>query len=363
MIEIETNDNGEVALITDTHFGCSKFSELFFESQMRFYREQFIPELRERNIKTIIHLGDFYDNRSNINNKLKLETYNFLKDDLRDFKVFIIVGNHDIYYKNTIEVTTLKLFELLPNVTIVDKFTHLNSLNKDILLCPWQINKTDLPNYISSSSIDFNICMGHFEIEGFYLNNNTKCDEGFASNFFFENFDVTLSGHFHKQNTRKIAEKYISYIGNAFHLNRSDIGEKRGYSIFNIKTNEIELIENKKSLRFVKLEYPNKFKEEDIRNNIVDIFSIVDKDFSEIKFLDYVKKVEECNPIISPIIKLEHKSFVDGNEVEDIKFETVSEMIENYVDIISNELGTFKESVRNKLLNYLDESKNEAIDE
>lgn len=363
MIEIETNENDEVALITDGHFGVHRFSEMFFESQMKFYREQFIPELKNKNIKTIVHLGDFYDNRSNINNKLKLETYNFLKDDLKDFNVFIIVGNHDIYYKNTIEVTTLKLFEMLPNVTIIDRFTHLKTKHSNILLCPWQINKTDLPEYISSTSVDFDVCMGHFEIKGFHLNKGMKCEEGLDSTFFYEHFKATLSGHFHKENTQYLDDRYISYIGNAFHLTRHDIGEKRGYSIFNTKTLQRELIENTKSIKFVKLEYPEKFKPESISGNIVDIFAIADKDFSEVKFLDYVKKVEESNPIISPIIKLEQKSFVDGTEVEEIKFETVNEMVENYVEIISDELGDLKNEVREKLLNYLDDSKNEVIDE
>jgi len=53
----------KIALITDTHFGARSDSipfDTFFE---KFYTEKFFPELEERQIKTIIHLGDIFDRR------------------------------------------------------------------------------------------------------------------------------------------------------------------------------------------------------------------------------------------------------------------------------------------------------------
>jgi len=100
----------EIALITDTHFGARndnlKFNEYFY----KFYEEVFFPTLKERGIKTCVHLGDVVDRRKFISYRI---AHDFRERFISKFKeldidLHIIVGNHDTYYKNTNEINSME---------------------------------------------------------------------------------------------------------------------------------------------------------------------------------------------------------------------------------------------------------------
>ena len=55
-----------VALITDQHLDGRKGNIIFWEYFSKFYDEVFFPTLEKEGIKTIIDLGDTFDNRKGI---------------------------------------------------------------------------------------------------------------------------------------------------------------------------------------------------------------------------------------------------------------------------------------------------------
>ena len=56
----------KIALITDQHFGARNDSKKIHDHFERFYSEVFFPTLRDRNIDTVIDLGDTFDRRKYI---------------------------------------------------------------------------------------------------------------------------------------------------------------------------------------------------------------------------------------------------------------------------------------------------------
>ena len=56
----------KVALITDTHFGVRKGSQIFHDYFEKFYNDTFFSTIDERGIDTVIHLGDVFDVRKGI---------------------------------------------------------------------------------------------------------------------------------------------------------------------------------------------------------------------------------------------------------------------------------------------------------
>ena len=56
----------KVAIITDQHFGARKGSKFLHEYFKKFYDEVFFPYLEESGIKTVIDMGDTFDNRRSI---------------------------------------------------------------------------------------------------------------------------------------------------------------------------------------------------------------------------------------------------------------------------------------------------------
>ena len=50
-----------VAIITDTHYGARKGSQLFHDYFEQFYNDIFFPTLDKEKIDTVIYMGDAFD--------------------------------------------------------------------------------------------------------------------------------------------------------------------------------------------------------------------------------------------------------------------------------------------------------------
>ena len=113
----------KVAILNDTHCGTRNSSDIFLNYQERFYTEIFFPYLKENGINNILHLGDYYEHRKFVNFKALHQNRKHFLEPMRDLGITmdIIPGNHDVYFKNTNELCSLK--ELLgyftSNVNII----------------------------------------------------------------------------------------------------------------------------------------------------------------------------------------------------------------------------------------------------
>jgi DNA repair exonuclease SbcCD nuclease subunit len=130
----------KVCIITDTHFGFKKGNKTFHEYFNKFYQNIFHPYLIKNNIDTVIHLGDTFDNRKGIDYwSLKWAKDNFYDTlETLGITVYNIVGNHDIFYKNTNELNSVEYnLEEYDNVIKVSSPTEVNIGGLDILFLPW----------------------------------------------------------------------------------------------------------------------------------------------------------------------------------------------------------------------------------
>ena len=95
----------KIALITDQHLDGRKGSLPFWNYFQKFYDDIFFPTLEKEGVRTIIDLGDTFDNRKSMDfNTFNRVNENYFKR-LKDYKVHMILGNHCTYYKNTTEST------------------------------------------------------------------------------------------------------------------------------------------------------------------------------------------------------------------------------------------------------------------
>ena len=53
----------KLAILNDTHAGIRNSSDIFIDNAEKFYSDVFFPHCVEHNIRHIVHLGDYYDNR------------------------------------------------------------------------------------------------------------------------------------------------------------------------------------------------------------------------------------------------------------------------------------------------------------
>lgn len=268
--------NNWVALITDSHAGIRGDSEHFMKYQQMFYRDYFFPKCAEYGVKEVYHLGDFFDRRKFINFKtLNDVIHNFLQP-IREsgMKMHLLVGNHDVYYKNTNKINQPEM--LLDSykdcvTTYQDAPTIIKLGERDCLLVPW----INVSNFKSTMEIIDNskqsVCFGHFEFEGFEMYAGSPSEEGMTTQG-FEKFDLVCSGHFHHKSSRG----NITYLGAPFEYTWADCDDERGFHLLNTETLELIYVKNPYTM-FKKLQYSDKneagvlesFKEADIQDKIV----------------------------------------------------------------------------------------------
>src|SRR5574338_1603228 len=96
----------KVALLADTHAGIRNDSLLFDNESREFFETIFFPYIDKHQIKTVLYMGDVFDRRKFINFQILQNVKNYLFYAMveRDMECSIIIGNHDVYYKNTNEV-------------------------------------------------------------------------------------------------------------------------------------------------------------------------------------------------------------------------------------------------------------------
>ena len=323
----------KIALLGDCHWGARKNNEIFLKSHVKFIREQFIPQLKEKGIDTIIQLGDWWDNRNNINVKAMNEVYDLLSNEFKDFKLYILLGNHDLYYKSTTDTHSLQMFKQFDNITIVDKIQKVNFDGRDIMLTPWIIDFDEFYQEISNNDYSCDVCCGHFEMKGFKLNNKVKAMDGMDCNVFFNNYKLIFSGHYHTKSKKKRNDSTIQYVGSMSHLTRSDIGDKRGYYILDTDTLDYEFVENKKSLKYIKVRYPAKVTKRLIEGNIVDVEVEPDEHFNDDEFQSYLNEIENLGPVFPPIPQYIGTLFSSTEDV-DIETLTIMEIIKEYVETL-----------------------------
>ena len=283
----------KVAIITDTHFGARKGSKVFHDFFQKFYDDIFFPTLEEKGIKTCIHMGDAFDNRKNID----FWALNWAKKNVYDrfqkmgIKIYQLVGNHDVYYKNTNEVNAVdSLLESYDNINRYSSPTEVSIDGFKTLLLPWICQDNYQESIKAIENTKCTSAFGHLELNGFQLfpgmiQTNAHMNMDVSA---FKKLDVVFSGHYHTRSN----DGKIFYLGNPYQMYWNDCNDKRGFHIFDTETYHLEYIDNPYTI-FEKVYYEDTnaklFDARYLKDKIVKI--IVRKKTNQYEFERYVEKI------------------------------------------------------------------------
>lgn len=322
----------KIAMIADLHFGIKKADPTFMESQLRFFKEQFVPELNASGIKDIWILGDVFDTRQAINTSVIYNVIDLFNETLKDFNIKIIVGNHDMYLTTDVGITSLKILSVLPHVTIYDKQTTLEIDGKKILMQPWIVD------YAQEDLIKgkYDYAFMHADIIGFDMGGGRLSESGLIAKELLKKVDAVYTGHYHNGIHRQFEKgKSVTYLGAPYQLTRIDRGGTRGYHILDIATGERTMVENKVSMKFTRHVYPD-VNLEVIPGNVVDLDIPAEYNDQTKKISVLVTKLERLKPAY-PVNINYLPSEDDTEEIIDTENLNIITLFKNYISQVELE--------------------------
>ena len=279
----------KLAVFTDLHLGIKQDDSSWHEVALQ-WCDSMADTLRERGVKDIVFLGDFFHNRNTICVDTLNVTSKFLKK-LKDFNLHMILGNHDLYYKKEYTTSAVNIFDGFPNIKIYQTPEYMTVGNKKLLFCGWGYNPMDYKA---------DVLFTHAEISTFKFNETQTCEDGFLCSDLLKNYNIIYTGHFHLRQTRKYKNGEVRYVGNPFQMDYSDEHDKKGFDIFDTETGEREFIENTISPKFVRIKLSDLIKMDlDVIPNIIknSYFKLlIDRDINTEDINTLLGLINGCRP-------------------------------------------------------------------
>jgi len=199
-------------------------------------------------------------------------------------------------------------------------------------MIPWicSDNREQILNFIETSSMD--VVCGHFELNNYEVMRGINFNGG-ESDKFLNSFDMVLSGHFHIKSN----QKNVFYLGTQYELSFADVGDTKGFHVYDTEIKDLTFIENQNKMFHVL--YYSKIKNtedfEFLKNKYVKL--MVDES-EQRKYIDLIiEKIESVGPFDLTVAE---NYIVDQNTVNvdvDLSKDTLT--------IINEEIDSLEETI------------------
>ena len=201
-------------VFTDIHFGL-KSNSLLHNQDCEQFVDWIVQMGNQHQCETVMFLGDWHHHRASINLNTLAASLRSLEKLNNNFDVVhFIPGNHDLYYRDKRDITSVEWAKHLGNVNICNDWFE----SGDVIIAPWLVG--DDHKRIQKMSAKY--MFGHFELPHFKMNAMVEMpDHGELKKEHFGHYDKVFSGHFHLRQVKN----NINYIGNAFPHNFADAGD------------------------------------------------------------------------------------------------------------------------------------------
>lgn len=314
-------------IIGDMH--CKKITS-DIEKNYRTRVLKYIKDIiKNENIDEVIQLGDFFDNRKNIDIQAYYDTLDQYKETFGNIKFLCLVGNHDTYYKSTNDVHSTLLF----SQTFANFYAIPDILKKKrFIFCSW-INEQNIEEFdkILTEADDDSYIFGHFEINGFAKVKGFDETDGLSQSK-FHRFNKVFSGHFHL--TQDL--KNICYVGSLFQNDMNDVNDIKRVMILDTDKDTIEEIR----IPITLFERVTITDEDQMINDIINSFKdkIVQVIFNiprSIKREKFIQKLIDTE-VNSDIRIIDNSAMLEDKIELDASNEDVVEIFSDYVSIAEN---------------------------
>jgi len=326
----------KIALVTDLHFGVRNDNAAFADYQEKFFNDIFFPYLKQHKITTVVDLGDTFDRRKYINfSSLKRSKKMFFDPLVQNgYEVHVLVGNHDSFYKNTLDINSINLLaEHYNNIRIYDTPQIATFDNLDIMMVPWICADNNDKVTTLCKETKAQVLFGHLELSGYQMYKGQAIHHGMDDDW-LKKFDVVCTGHYHTKSTKG----NINYLGCPYEMTWSDYDDPKGFHIFDTETRELTFIENPYRM-FHKIHYndSDKTMEQVVNDNFEKLSGcfvkvIISEKNNPYWFDIFIEKLEKNDPIHVQVV--EDHLHLDVESDDDIvsEAEDTITILQKYID-------------------------------
>ena len=293
----------------------------------------------EQSIDHILFLGDLFHNRQRIEILTYHRAFNVFKKYLNGkIKLWILLGNHDLWYRDKGDINSVAPLSALPGVTVIDREATLDILGHSIDFIPFTLDPIESLKKINQSrgNDSKKLLCAHIALNGAKYNSGMMSDvvvehDGEITKVdssLFSEWDQVFLGHYHLP---QIIQN-VEYVGSPLQLSFGEANQIKHILIYDLETQEKEYIENDFSPKHLIIPY-DQIKNYDLKNNFIRIVvdDISSSDLIEIK--DALLNEGELGSLeIKQVINKE-----DTQTVEDAKSILLDEnlMFEEYIETVN----------------------------
>lgn len=318
-------------------------------------------------------LGDWHHVRVSTENNVLNVSYALMSALAKECKVYCILGNHDLYMKNSTEINSLVFFKELKNVLLIDKPFEISINGNSSLFVPW------LGDILQYSPEQFDMLFGHFDIPSNFLvkqyvnehsnkqivskniaeqiKNDDMLNNDNVNNVYNDNIgnfvDITkqftgviFSGHIHNRKEFIVKNRKIIFVGSPYQQNLGEKNNKTGFYVIdesnNYEFHEIQNIPKHVDLRISDIVKDfSKFDFKIVKGNIV--HKIYDVEIDNI--LD--AKISQCINDMQPYEELlpDYEVNLSSNIDINIQNSTVDLIKKSKLDYIKTYIFNIDEQV------------------
>lgn len=302
----------KILIIGDIHYGEHGNSQKF-NNQILDFKRWIVSEFSGK-VDAVVQEGDFFDNR----NKVDVSTLSYgiqgakmLQQGFGKENVYVLAGNHDLYYLNRLDVSSLAAIDAY--VTVVDE---MRSLGSNVLLTPWIASDSHWDTLVDIHK-DYEYVIGHFEFSAFKMNENYVMESG-RSHKELGYATTIFSGHYHT----KQENDNVIYTGTPYPITFSEANQAHGVFTLDTDTGEIEFIEYT-GIKVISIPYDQ-----------LDRIQDVDVENTRVR-LEFPSDLEDESIIGDMLNKLSEMGF-EGSKSQ-YKGKKLEKLLENAVEVIDIE--------------------------
>lgn len=291
---------------------------------------------QDRNVKDVVFLGDLFHDRQKIQVIAYHNTFSIF-DKFKNLNVYLLLGNHDLWFYDKWDISSVMPLSAMPNVTVISKPCTLEVADLSVDFLPFTHDPVDIlsKHFPDKSSL---LC-AHIAVDDATLNEiySTRAEVSVenekdmvrVSKDLFRGWRKVLLGHYH---CPQQLDDRVEYVGSPLQLSFNEAFQSKHLLVLDTDTLECDYIENRFSPKHM-IVRQDEINSVDLENNFVQI-QVENADSSDV--IEIRKTILESSCVQSLEFK-EVKTKVKREECWDLqeKFDIANgDILERYISAV-----------------------------